>query len=73
MQFKGMIDGLKDVLGNHPLIVSMVSVVMNWITSFQEPIVWLLTVAIMVLTALVKYEEWIAKRKARKNKGDAKN
>ena len=70
MQFKGMIDGLKDVLANHPLIVSMVSVVMNWITSFQEPIVWLLTVAIMVLTALVKYEEWIAKRKARKNKNN---
>lgn len=73
MQFKGMIDGLKDVLANHPLIVSVVSVVMNWITSFQEPIVWLLTVAIMVLTALVKYEEWLAKRKARKNKGDEKN
>ena len=70
MQFKGMIDGLKDVLANHPLIVSMISVIMNWITSFQEPIVWLLTVAIMVLTALVKYEEWIAKRKARKNKNN---
>ena len=69
-----MIDGLKDFLGSHPLTVAILSFMMNWISQFSEPLVFLLTTAIMILTILVKYEEWMAKRKARRDmEKDKKN
>ena len=69
-----MIDGLKDFVGSHPLTVAILSFMMNWISQFSEPLVFLLTTAIMILTILVKYEEWMAKRKARRDmEKDKKN
>jgi hypothetical protein len=53
-----MIDGLKDILGEHPLIVTLLSVTFNWIAGFQEPIIWILTALVLLLTLLVKIEEY---------------
>lgn len=71
-RIKKMIDGLKDFLGNHPIIVTLTSVVFNWLSGFQEPIIWLLTAAVLALTLLVKIEEYRKYLRERRKDSDTK-
>jgi hypothetical protein len=55
-------------------MVSFLSLAINFVANFQEPIIWLLTSAVLALTLLVKIEEYRKYlRERRKDDGKEKH